>query len=326
MDRPTKNSESFLRHGINDDVLGLIGNTPLVELKHCSPKPAVRLFAKLEGQNPTGSVKDRIVEYMLVKAMAEGRLKPGQEIVEASTGNTGIALAMIGARLGHPVRVVVPDSIFADLNRALLAWGATLETVPAALGIKSAIAVAQEIAQREDAFLLNQFASPDNARCHYETTAVEVLKQRPDVDAFVCGLGTSGTAMGVGKRLKEHNPNLKLVVAEPRSGENLQGLRSLDDGYMPPILDLNLLDAKILVNSVNSFRATREVLRREGLLAGLSSGAILHAALRYTQRIDSGTIVMLFADAGWKYLNSPAFGPEAAIEASDESFDEVLWW
>jgi [CysO sulfur-carrier protein]-thiocarboxylate-dependent cysteine synthase len=308
------------------EIPSLVGNTPLIELKNCSPKPGLRFFAKLESQNPTGSVKDRIVAYMLERARADGRLKPGQEVVEATTGNTGIALAMLGRRLGHPVRLVVPQTAYSEVTQALKAWEPRIEWVAPDLGIKSAIDAARAIAERDGAYLLDQFASPDNARCHYETTAVEILTQQPEVDAFVCGLGTSGTAMGVGRRLKEHNPDTKLVVAEPHPGHNLQGLRSLNDGYVPPILDLNALDAKILVPSANAFRAVRELLRREGVLAGLSSGAVLHAALRWAQRVERGNIVMLFADAGWKYLNSPAYNLEASLEDREGAFDEVLWW
>jgi cysteine synthase B len=308
------------------DVLGLVGATPMVELKSCSPKPGVRLFAKLEGQNPTGSVKDRIVSFMLNRARADGRLELRQEIVEATTGNTGIALAMAGRRLGHPVRLVVPNTAFSDVTQALKAWEPRIEWVSADQGIKSAITVAIDIARRDGAFLLDQFGSPDNPRCHYETTAVEILDQLPAVDVFVCGLGTSGTAMGVGRRLKEHNPQLQLVVAEPHPGQNLQGIRSLDDGYVPPILDLSLLDAKILVRSADAFRAVRELLRRDGVLGGLSSGAVLHAALKWAQRVETANIVLLFADSGWKYLNSPAFTLDASLEDADESFDEVLWW
>ena len=195
------------------DILDLIGGTPLVELKACTPKAGVHLFAKLEGQNPTGSVKDRIVAYMVARARADGRLKPGQEIVEASTGNTGIALSMVGHRLGHPIRVVVPETVFADVAQALQVWEPQIEWVAADLGIKSAISVAQDIARRDGSFLLDQFGSNDNPRCHYETTAVELLAQQPRIDVFVCGIGTGGTAMGVGKRLKEHNPSLQLVAA-----------------------------------------------------------------------------------------------------------------
>ncbi len=308
------------------DILSLVGHTPLVELKACSPKPGVRLFAKLEGQNPTGSVKDRVVAYMLERARADGRLKPGQEIVEASTGNTGIALAMIGRRLGHPVRIVVPETVFSDVTRSLMAFEPQIEWVAADLGIKSAIDVASSIAEDDGAYLLNQFGSPDNPRCHYEYTAVEILEQQPEIDVFVCGLGTGGTASGVGRRLKEHNRQLKVVGAEPHPGGHVQGIRSLEDGYIPPNLDLGLLDAKILVRSVSAFRAARELLQREGLLGGLSSGAVLHAALKWAQRIESGNIVMLFADSGWKYLNSPAFVLDDPLDDEHETLDDVLWW
>ena len=308
------------------DILTLVGHTPMVELKHCSPKPDVRLFAKLEGFNPTGSVKDRIVAYMLQRARADGRLQPGQEIVEASTGNTGISLAMIGRRLGHPVRIVVPRTVFSDVTQALNAFEPRVEWVPADLGIKSAIDFAREIAERDGAYLLDQFGSPDNPRCHYEHTALEIIEQQPDVDVFVCGLGTGGTASGVGRRLKEFNPDVKLVAAEPHPGAHVQGIRSLEDGYIPPNLNLALLYAKILVRSVSAFRAARELLRREGLLAGLSSGAVLHAALKWAQRIERGNIVMLFADSGWKYLNSPAFLMDVPLDDDQEGLDDVLWW
>lgn len=307
------------------DVLSLVGRTPLVELKHCSPKEGVRLFAKVEGQNPTGSVKDRIVAFMVARARAEGRLKPGQEIVEATTGNTGISLAMVGRVLGHPVRAVVPQTVFPDVVQALHAYGAEIEWVPAELGIKSALEVAREIARRDKCFLLDQFCSTDNPLCHYETTAVEILSELPKVDAFVCGLGTGGTVMGVGRRLREHDRSTRLIAAEPHPGNQLQGLRSMDDGFIPPILDLSLLDAKILVRSASAFRAAREVLNREGLFVGLSSGAVLHAALKWAMRMERGTIVMLFADSGWKYLGTPAFRPEAPIPDED-ALDDVLWW
>jgi cysteine synthase B len=307
------------------DLLALVGHTPLVELPNCAPKPGVRILAKLEGQNPSGSIKDRIVAFMVERALAEGRLKPGQEIVEASTGNTGLALAMVGRRLGNPVRVVVPRSVFGDVVRALIAFDCGIEWVPADLGIKSAVDVARDIAKRDDAYLLDQFGSLDNPLCHYETTAVEIIQDCPEIDAFVCGLGTGGTAMGVGRRLKEHRKSIQIVAAEPHPGNNLQGLRSLQDGFIPPILDVGRLDSKFLVRSAQAFRASREVLQREGIFAGLSSGAAMHAALKWAQRIDRGTIVVMFADAGWKYLTTPAFQPEEPIDDED-ALDDVLWW
>jgi cysteine synthase B len=308
------------------DLLSLVGHTPLVELKACSPKPGVRLFAKLEGQNPTGSIKDRIVAFMLERARAEGRLKPGQELVEATTGNTGISLAMAGGRLGHPVRAVVPESVFPDLVQALKAYGAQVEWVRPDLGIKTAIDVAHDIVRRDDAFLLDQFGSPNNPLCHYETTSIEILNQLPQVDALVAGLGTGGTIMGTGRRLKEVNPQVQLIAAEPHTGNHLQGLRSMDDGYVPPILDVTRLDAKILVSAASAFRAVRELLAREGILAGLSSGAVLHAALKWSQRIERGNVVLIFADSGWKYLGSPAFRLDEPLPEDEDSLDDILWW
>jgi [CysO sulfur-carrier protein]-thiocarboxylate-dependent cysteine synthase len=306
-------------------VLSLVGRTPLVELENCSPKPGIRVFAKLEGQNPTGSIKDRIVTRMVERARAEGSLRPGQPIVEASTGNTGIALAMVGRRLGHPVRLVVPDTVFPGVVPVLQAYGAEVSLVPGDLGIKSAVDVAREIAEREGAFALDQFGSIENPRTHYETTGPEILAACPEVDVLVCGLGTGGTIMGTGRFLKERRPAVQLVAAEPAPTNQLPGLRSLADGFVPPILDLSLLDGKILVRSGSAFRAVHEILLREGLLVGPSSGAVLHAALRWAQRIERATMVLVFADSGWKYL---AMRPQqiAPDVSEDEELDDVLWW
>jgi len=307
------------------DILSLVGNTPLVELKSCSPKPGIRLFAKLEGQNPTGSIKDRIVAHMIRVARAEGALRPGQEIVEATTGNTGLALAMVGRRLGHLVRLVVPDTVFPGMLPALEFYGAQTVSVAAGVGIKSAIDVAREIADRDHAFLLNQFGSAENPRCHYETTGPEIIAACPDVDVLVCGLGTGGTITGTGQRLREHNPDVRLIAAEPHPGSQLPGLRSLAQGFVPPILDLSLLDGKILVRSSSAFRAVRELLMREGVLVGPSSGAVMHAALKWAQRMESGTMVLVFADSGWKYLGAEPLHV-AQSHTEDEELDDVLWW
>jgi cysteine synthase len=307
------------------DVLSLIGNTPLIELKECAPKPGVRIFAKIEGQNPTGSIKDRIVAHMVARALAEGRLQPGQQIVEATTGNTGLALAMVGRRLGHPVRLFVPDTVFPGILPSLKAYGAEVEMVPADLGIKTAVDAAREIAQREGAFLLNQFGSTENPRCHYETTAVEIIRQCPDLDTLVCGLGTGGTITGTGRRLREHNPNIRLVAAEPQPADQLPGLRSLAGGYVPPILDLSLLDAKILVRSGQAFRSVHEILLREGILVGPSSGAVMYAAQKWAHRVDRATMVLVFADSGWKYLATDPL-QVAPPPTQDDQLDDVLWW
>jgi cysteine synthase len=307
------------------DLLDLIGKTPLVELTHCSPKPGVRFLAKLEGYNPTGSIKDRVVAFMVQGARARGGLKPGQEIVEATTGNTGIALAMAGRQLGHPICVVVPEAVYPGVIPALEAFGARVVRTSSNLGIRSALDVARELAERDGAYFLNQFGAPENPACHYQTTAVEILADCPNVDVFVCGLGTGGTIMGVGRRLKEHRTNVRLLAAEPHPGDQLQGLRSMEDGFMPPILDLSLLDGKIVVTAVSAFRAVREIASREGLLVGPSSGAVMHAALKWAQRLERVTMVLMFADAGWKYLGSPMLNRSDSPTGDDDS-DDVLWW
>ena len=302
-----------------------IGRTPIVELRHCSPKPGVRLFAKLEGQNPTGSIKDRIVRTMLLAAEREGRLRPGDTIIEASTGNTGIALAMIGRSLGYHVRIVMPENVFTEIPRTLGVYGAAVEWVPAEQGVRRAIELAGKQAEREGWFFLDQFCSPHNVRAHYETTGPEILEDIPQVDVLVAGLGTGGTLMGVGRRLKEANPKTQVIAVEPHPGNHLQVLTRLADGFLPPILDLDLLDGKILVRSRHAFRAAAELMRREAIFAGVSSGAVLHAALNVAQRLERGNVVLIFADNGWKYLGTNLWlSPPGADEG--EELDDTFWW
>src|SRR3990172_7070270 len=221
-----------------------IGRTPLVELRHCSPKPEVRLFAKLEGWNPTGSVKDRIVRHMLLAAQRDIGIQPGDTVIEASTGNTGIALAMVGRALGYDVRIVMPENVYPEIPRALAAYGPVVEWVPGGRGVRRAIDVARDRAQREGWFFLDQFGNANNARAHYETTGPEILAELPQIDVLIAGLGTGGTLMGAGRRLKEENPRTQIIAVEPHPGNQLQGLKSLADGFIPPILDLNCLDGK----------------------------------------------------------------------------------
>ncbi len=302
-----------------------IGNTPMLELHNCSPKPGVRLFAKLEGWNPTGSVKDRIVRRMLLEAERDGRIRPGDTIVEASTGNTGISLAMVGSALGYRVRVVLPENVFPEIPRTLAVYGADVEWVPADLGIPKAIEVARTQAERDHCFFLDQFGNPNNVRAHYESTAPEILADVPQVDVFVAGLGTGGTLMGIGRRLKEANPGTRVIAVEPHPGNLLQGLKSLADGFIPPIIDLDFLDGKILVRSRHAFRAASELMRREAVFGGVSSGAVLHAALKVAQRLDKGNMVLLFADSGWKYLGTDLWtSPPEAGEGED--LDDTTWW
>ncbi len=306
----------------------LVGRTPMVELKSLSPKPGIRFFAKLEGQNPTGSIKDRIVVRLLERARARGDLAPGQRLVEASTGNTGVSLALFGRLLGHPVEVFVPESVYPEIEELLRAFGASIRKVPRKAGIKTAYEVAAEVAAREGAYLLNQFGDPENVLAHYEGTAAEILADLERVDVFVAGLGTGGTVTGVGRRLKEANPACKVVGVEPRLGVHVQGLHSLADGFIPPVLDEEVLDAKILVGSRHAFSHARRVMLAEGIFAGISSGAVLHAAMRVAKRIERGNIVMIFADGGWKYLRTRLWEEEeeAAVDPAEDPLDDVLWW
>jgi cysteine synthase len=303
------------------------GNTPLVRLNHFDVRPELQIFAKLEGQNPSGSVKDRVVARMLAVARQEGRISPGATIVEATTGNTGIALAMMGRQLGYQVKVVVPENVFPEIAGLLQVYGAEITWVPAEHGIKRAMEIARELAARHGWYCLDQFANRENPRAHYEGTAVELLADLPRIDVLFAGLGTGGTITGIGRRLKEVNPATKVVAVEPHPGNFVQGLKSLQDGYIPPILDLGLLDGKVLVRSRHAAHHARELLRREGIFGGLSSGAVLHAALRFAERLEGGNLVCLFADAGWKYLGTSIWGtPDATETHDDDEMDDVIWW
>jgi len=308
------------------DIIDSIGDTPLVELRHFSPGPGVRLFAKLEGANPTGSVKDRIVKEMVLDAERQGLLKPGDTVVEASTGNTGIALAMVGRSRGYSVRVVMPENVYPEIPRTLLAYGATVDQIPADQGVRGAMEAAREMARREGWFMMDQFCNPSNSRAHYETTGPEILRDLSQVDVFVAGLGTGGTLMGVGRRLKEANPATRVIAVEPHPGYQVQGLKSLADGFIPPILDFNLLDGKILVRSAHAFRAAAEIMRREAIFAGVSSGAVLHAALKVAERMERGNVVVVFADSGWKYLATNLWMPDGQEIGEGEELDDVIWW
>jgi cysteine synthase B len=307
-----------------ESVLDTIGRTPLIELKHCSPDPDIRFFAKLEGRNPTGSVKDRIVLAMVREAERDGRLRPGATIIEASTGNTGIALAMVGRALGYPVQIVMPENVFPEIPRVAAAFGAEITWVPAEEGVSGAIKLATEMAEAEHIFMLNQFASGMNVQAHYEGTGLEILEDLPRVDAFVAGLGTAGTLMGVGRRLKEANPQAKVIAIEPYPGNPVQGLKSLADGYIPPLLDYGLLDGKILVRSGSAFAATAKIMRRESIFAGVSAGAVLHGAIKVAPRLPKGNVVLLFADSGWKYLNTDLWTQPP--DGDDEELEDVIWW
>ncbi len=308
---------------MSTDLLHLIGNTPLVELPRLSPKPAVRLFAKLEGQNPTGSVKDRIVRRMVEKAEDRGDLKAGSTIVEASSGNTAIALAMIGKQRGYQVRVVIPHDVAPSIADILALYDIDVTWCPSDGGMKAAIDLARDMAETNGFYYLDQFDDQENIATHYETTGKEIVEVLPKVDVFVAGIGTGGTIMGVGRRLREVNPAVRLIGITPQIGERLQGLRDLSEGYLPPLLDLDTLDGRFLVDSVTAMEASERVAQTEGILAGISSGATLSVALRLAADLDQGTIVMMFSDGGWKYL--PA-RPWDAAKAASGGLDDTHWW
>ncbi|MCA1647001.1 MAG: cysteine synthase family protein [Chloroflexi bacterium] len=305
-----------------------IGNTPLVELPSFSPTPGVRIWAKLEGANPSGSVKDRIALAMLDQAETNGELYPGTAriIIEPTSGNTGIALAMLARRRGYRFLAVLPENVSIERRQLLQLYGAGLEFSPGELGSNGAIRRAQQLLDEQpDRFYMPyQYANPANADAHYATTAPEILRDLPEITHFVAGLGTGGTLTGTGRRLKEDKPGVQVIAAEPHPGEGVQGLRSLNDGFIPPVLDPHVLDRKILVTSDDSLVLTRRLADQEGIFAGISSGAVLHAALRVARNMERADIVCLFADSGWKYLSLGVW-TESLDQARDTVRDNV-WW
>jgi len=299
------------------------GPTPLVPLPALSPRPAISLWAKLEWHNPTGSVKDRPARWMLDAAERDGLVEPGDALVEPTSGNTGIALARLARLRGYPMTVVVPDNVGEERKALLRAFGAEVVESPGERGANGAVEVASDIAAAGRHTMLFQYANPANPQSHYERTGPEILEQAGLVDAFVAGLGTGGTLMGVGRALREADPATRVVAAAPPAGESVLGLRSLEDGYVPPIFDPAAIDARILVSTADAVRATRRLLVEEGLFVGLSSGAVLHAALRWAERLDEGRLVLLFADAGWKYLSAGAW--EGTVEQAAARLNGRLW-
>jgi cysteine synthase len=306
-----------------DSVLDLIGNTPLVAAHELSPNPAVRLFVKLEGMNPGGSVKDRIAKSMIEDAEEAGRLRPGDTILEPSSGNTGIGLALVCRVKGYKLRVVLPENVSVERRQLLEIFGAEVIPSPAAEGSNGAIKVAQELAKEGDAVFLYQYGNAANPKAHYEGTGPEVWADCPEVDAFVAGLGTSGTLMGVGRYLKERNPDVRIVAVEPPAGEDVQGLRSLDEGYVPPIFDPDVLDRRFIVRLAESVEWTRR-LGELGIFAGLSSGAVLAGAAKVAATMDEGTIVALLPDGGWKYLSTGAWTDD--IDAVVERAKRIIYF
>ncbi len=307
--------------GKYSDIVEAIGNTPLVELKRLSPKPGVRIYAKLESHNPTGSVKDRVARSMIERAEEDGLIAPGQTILEPTSGNTGISLAMICSRKGYPLKVVMPDNVTHERTQLLQMYGAEIVYSPGEKGSNGAVAMALEMAEQDSSYYMPyQYGNQANPDAHYHGTAVEILEELEQVAAFVGGLGTGGTLMGNARRLKEEDPDTLIVAAEPRQGENVQGLRSLDDGYIPPIIDLSLLDRKIFVSNRDAVVWTKKLLEEEGMFVGVSTGAIASIATRVAGDLDEGNVVFVAPDGGWKYLSSGVYSkPLEELEGSIES-------
>jgi cysteine synthase B len=308
------------------DLVDAIGNTPLVELRRLSPKPGVRIWAKLESQNPTGSVKDRVAKALIEDAEERGLIRPGQTILEPTSGNTGIALAMICSRKGYRLKVVMPDNVTPERTQLLKMYGAEIVSSPGDQGSNGAVAMALEMAATDSSYYMPyQYGNEANPRAHYDGTAREILDELDgQVDAFVAGLGTGGTLMGHARRFKEElGDRVKIVAAEPMQGEPVQGLRSLDDGFIPPIIDLTLLDRKIFVANRDAIVWTRKLLDEEGLFAGVSSGAIARVAHRIAGEMDEGNVVFIVCDDGWKYLSSGLYTlPVDEVE----QLESTLWW
>jgi cysteine synthase B len=311
--------------GRYEDLVAAIGNTPLVELKRFSPKPGVRIWAKLESANPTGSVKDRVARSLIEDAEERGLIRPGQTILEPTSGNTGISLAMICSRKGYPLKVVMPANVTPERTQLLKMYGAEIVYSPGDQGSNGAVAMALEMAEADASYYMPyQYGNQANPNAHFNGTALEILEELDEVAAFVAGLGTGGTLMGNARRFKQElGDSVKIVAAEPMQGEPVQGLRSLDDGFIPPIIDLSLLDRKIFVTNTDAIVWTRRLLDEEGIFAGVSSGAILKIAVRVAEELDEGNVVFIVCDDGWKYLSSGIY-TKPVDEIKD--LDATVWW
>lgn len=306
-------------------LLDLVGSTPLVELPRLTPKPAVKIYAKLEGQNPTGSIKDRVAKAMIEAAEASGELEPGRHLLEPTSGNTGISLALIAKLRGYPLTCVMPENATEERKRLLRLYGAEIVLSPGEEGSNGAVRLALELAEAEPRYFMPfQYANAANPRAHYEGTGAEIAEALHRVDVLVAGLGTGGTLMGTGDRLRETFPDVVVAAAEPLPGDPVMGLRSLEDGYVPPILDVAKLDRKLLVSNEESVAAVRELLELEGIFAGVSCGAAVHVARRLADELDEGVVVAILADGGWKYVSADFW--DAPVGDVERSMERTLWW
>ena len=304
-------------------LLDLVGSTPLVELSRLAPKPGVRLYAKLEAQNPTGSIKDRVAKAMVGAAEAARELQPGRRLLEPTSGNTGISLALVAKLRGYRLTCVMPANVTEERRRLLQLYGADIVDSPAEQGSNGAVQLALELAESDPSLYMPfQYANEANPRAHYEGTGAEIASALDRVDVLVAGLGTGGTLMGAGERLRESFPDVVIASVEPLPGDAVMGLRSLDDGYVPPILDVSKLDRKLLVTNEESVAGLRLLLEREGIFGGVSSGAVIHAALRLADELDAGVVVSVLADGGWKYLSAPFWEADDLERAMERS----VWW
>jgi len=320
---PSLSHRSARETKISSSLLELVGDTPLVELPRLSPKPEVRLFAKLEGQNPTGSIKDRVAVAMVEAAERAGELEPGRELLEPTSGNTGISLALVARLKGYRLTCVMPANVTEERRRLLRLYGAEIVESPPGEGSNGAVRLALELAEREPRYhMLFQYGNDANPGAHYDGTGAEIAEALDRVDVLVAGLGTGGTLMGAGARVRESFPDVAVAAAEPLPGDPVMGLRSLEDGYVPPVLDVSKLDRKVLVSNAEAVAGLRALLDREGVFAGVSAGAVVHVARKLAEELDEGVVVAILADAGWKYLSAPfwdASDPEVAME-------ESVWW
>jgi [CysO sulfur-carrier protein]-thiocarboxylate-dependent cysteine synthase len=305
---------------VAQNLLDLVGNTPLVELK---PAGDVQIYAKLEGQNPTGSIKDRVAKAMIEAAEAAGELEPGRELLEPTSGNTGISLALVAKLKGYRLTCVMPENATEERKRLLGLYGANIVYSPGAEGSNGAVRVALDLAEREPQYFMPfQYANAANPRAHYDGTGTEIAEALDRVDVVVAGLGTGGTLMGTGERLRESFPDVVVAAAEPLPGDPVMGLRSLADGYVPPILDVSKLDRKVLVSNEESVREVRRLLDEDGLFAGVSAGAVGHVARKLAAELDEGVVVAILADAGWKYLSADFWEAEDV----EQAMERTIWW
>ncbi len=309
---------------VSPDLIATIGNTPLVELSRIAPNPAVRVLAKLESANPTGSIKDRTALSMIEDAERRGLVRPGDTIMEPTSGNTGISLAMICSLRGYHLVAVMPENVTEERRQLLRLYGAEIVESDGEFGSNGAVEKAQRLSVENGLFMPFQYGNPANPRAHYEGTAAEIVRDCPEIDVFVAGLGTGGTLMGSAQRLKEHRPDVQVIACEPMQGDDVSGLRSLEDGFIPPILDITKLDRKLLVGNRESLVMTRRLAAEEGLFVGVSSGAVIHVCASLARRMERGTVVGIVCDGGWKYLSAGIWTGE--LDEVERELDRGVFW